>query len=367
MAARTNFSFNEWYNLIKNKINSYSKKPTDWSDGSINKAFVQAIASFLDFLQLQINITYSSFRISTAFGEHLKRRVEDYGIKAKEATVATGIQVFEGVTGRVVDTLIPFGTTVSTQSDVFGNRIEFTTDSTIILPSGAVFVTGGIIANNIGSASNVPVSGLVNNMVDQLPNIQATYNYYPITNGADEETSDQLRARVPDHILGLKCANDSAIRSAALRVPSINVVKLLENHPAQGNFSVYVSNDVGVVDPITIAQVRAEIDQAKGLCVTYNVLVPTVNNITLSLNVLLNSDDYNQDTLKQLISITLFNYVNSIKRSTLYISDIVATVKKINGVIDCSNVLLNGSNSNYSVAENYVIKIASEADITINV
>ena len=55
MAIRTNYSFNEFFNLIKDKINEKAKKPSFWGEGSISRAFVQSFAYLAEFIQTQIN------------------------------------------------------------------------------------------------------------------------------------------------------------------------------------------------------------------------------------------------------------------------------------------------------------------------
>lgn len=366
MAFRTNYAFEEIYNLIKDTINSFSSnKPTFWGESSTVRAIVKALAYWIEFLQLQINITYSTFRTKTARGIHLDRRMEDFNLTRRAATYATTIQKFNASSGNTVTVSIPAGTIITTEKDFFGNTIPYTLQSTLSLPTGTASVTGLIVCNTIGTIGNV-ASGAINTLPTAIVGVSGTLNIEDVSNGALEETDDDYRKRLINHLLGLKKGNEDAILSAIYAVEGISYVKIVENHPSQGNFTIYVTTESGIVDSVTRSLVNDAVKKVRGFCVTYNLVTPIVSGIVIEMDTLLDTDLYNQDSLISLMKETLFDYVNNKKKNTLYISDIINLLMDINGVINVKNVTINNVADDFSLSNLYVLKVLDLTDITIN-
>jgi uncharacterized phage protein gp47/JayE len=366
MAVRTNYTFSEIYDLMRNKINEFSSnKPTFWGQGSVARAFLQSLAYFSEFIQLQINIAYQSFTVKHARGIHLYRRMEDFQLTVNEASNAVSIQSFLGEAGRTNNIVITQGTVVQTSPDIFGNILQYQLISDITLTSGVAEVTGYCACTQVGSIGNVP-SGVIVEIPTPIAGVSGTINYSAVSSGNDLETDDQLRARLPAHLNGLKKGNRFAIESACYSVAGITYVKILENHPSQGNFTAYVSTESGIVDDVLIGEVQQAIEEARGFCVTYSVIVPTVENITVEMDCELDTSSYDGETLKLQIQLTLKDYVNQIRRNNLYISDVILLVRSLTGVLNVKNVLINGSADDLSLLDLYVAKINDIGDITVN-
>lgn len=366
MAIRTNYAFDEIYNLIKDTINSFSSnKPTFWGEGSVARAIVKSIAYWIDFLQLQINITYSTFRTKTAKGIHLDNRMEDFNLPRNQATYAMAIQRFVASSGNTSTITVSAGTTVTTQQDIFGNTIPYTLQSTLLIPTGTTSVTGIVVCNNVGTIGNV-ASGAINLLPTSIVGVASTYNVEDVTNGTLQETDDDYRKRLINHLLGLKAGNEDSIISAIYAVEGISYVKILENYPSLGVFTIYVSTESGIVDSITRSLVNDAVKKVRGFCVTYNLVTPIVSGAVIEIDSLLDSDLYNQDSIISVMKQTLFDYVNNNKKNILYISDIVNILKAINGVINVKNIKINGIADDLALSNLYVLKILDLTDITIN-
>jgi uncharacterized phage protein gp47/JayE len=366
MAVRTNYTFSEIYDLMRNKINEFSSnKPTFWGQGSIARAFVQALAYFSEFIQLQINIAYQSFTVKHARGIHLYRRMEDFRLTVNEASNAISVQSFLGEAGRTNNIIITQGTMVQTSPDIFGNILQYQLINDITLTSGVAEVTGYCACTQVGSIGNVP-SGVIVEIPTQIAGVSGTINYSPVSSGNDLETDEQLKARLPAHLNGLKKGNRFAIESACYAVNGITYVKILENHPSQGNFTAYVSTESGYVDNILIAEVQQALSAVAGFCVTYSIIVPTIENITIEMDCDLDTASYDADTLKLQIQLVLKDYINLIRRNDLFISDVILLVRALNGVLNVKNVLINGVADDLSLLDLYVAKINDISDITVN-
>lgn len=367
MATRTNYTFNEIFDIMKNKINEFStNKPTFWGEGSVARALFQPVAYFVEFMQLQVNLAYLSFRIATAKGLHLTLRGSDFDFNPKTATKAVGIQQFTGATGRTLDILIPQDFEITTEADIFGNKLSYKVLSDITLTSGATTVTGYVIANDSGASYNT-ASGTLILMPSTPSGIESTTNLYPIENGTNNESDDSYRGRFPSYILGLKTGNKDSIESKVYAVDGITFVNVLGNHPTNGNITVYITNESGVVDPILIQNVRNALDKVVTFPITYSVIFPTVNYISIEVDATLDTATYDSSALILQMKNGLLSYINSIKRNNIYIADIIYYLKTIDGVLNVKNVKINDEQVDYTIDASNVAKLASIASITVNI
>ena len=73
-----------------------------------------------------------------------------------------------------------------------------------------------------------------------------------------------------------------------------------------------------------------------------------------------------ENKIKQLIQQTVKNYVNTKAIKELSISDINFIVRKVNGIVNVKNILINNVAADLSLDRTYVIKINDVADVTVN-
>lgn len=366
MAIRTNYTQTDFFNLYQNKINEgVDNKLTYWGNGSLIKAKGNAVTFFAENLQLQVNITYSSFRIKTAKGLHLDNRAGDFDTYRTAGTNAIAIQRFVGITGRTIDITIPANTVVTTEVDIFGNTISYELNSLLVLTSGQVSTTGLVTCTKEGTVGNVQ-SGMIVVLPTTIVGIESTYNIENISNGAEDENDQQFKTRIPNAVRGLQCANEFSIKDAVYALPEITFVDVDENSPTEGNFSVFVTTDTGYVDSITRARVSQALKGIKAYCVTYSIITPIISGVVVELDVEIDAENYQQNTLEQLIQITLLNYTNNKAISALTTSDINLITRRIDGVTNAKNILINGIASDIELEKTHVIKILDVSHITVN-
>jgi uncharacterized phage protein gp47/JayE len=366
MAIRTNYTSDEIFTLMKNKVNeAVSNKPTYWGQGSVAGGFLRAISFFVELLQLQINLAYLAFSIKTASIGHLIRRIADFGMTPYTAIYAVSKQTFVGDAGRVTDIIIPSGTEVKTTTEQ-GDTKFYVLSNSIILPLTEASVTGYCICTVSGSYGNV-ASNKINILSTPITGILSTTNLEDVGNGADSETLQQIRDRVPHYLLGLKKGNDDAIYDAVYGVEGITLVKIRENHPTAGNFAIYVSTETGVVDSITLDRIRTAVDAVKATTITYSIIAPIVSNITVSFDLSIDTQNYNQEDLIFSVKNTLKTYINSTSKSQINVADIIAKVLSIIGVLNIKTVKINTIADDLILNELYIAKINSDNDIIINI
>lgn len=366
MAIRTNYTSDEIFDLMKNKVNEFTlNKPTYWGQGSVSAGFFRAISYFVELLQLQINLAYLSFRVKTAPLGHLLRRIGDFGMTPYSSTYAVSVQKFFGDNTRVSDVLIPAGFQVKTQT-VQGDTKFYELLTSVNLPVTDSFITGYCKCTVDGAYGNV-ASGAINEIVAPLAGITGTINEEVVANGSNAETVEQLRERLPLFLLGLKKGNKDAILDAVYSIEGITLVKIIENHPSNGNFVIYVSTETGIIDAVLLQKIRDKVDSVKGLTVTYSVIAPIVSPITIEFSLNIDSLTYNENDLKQVVLANIKNFINNSKKSIVYIADIISIAKSITGVNNIKNIKINNVADDLTLNEVYVAKINDDNDIIINI
>lgn len=367
MADRKIYTFNEITTNIETNIGSKSENLTDFTPGSNIKAIIDAFTHFVEFLQLQTNIGFEAFALRGARGDDLDLRVQDFGVTRKAAQQSTGIIQFKRNTPSPSDFTIYADGQLSTQSDVFGNTINYTIDSNIVFPSGSVSVTGWVTCTTAGIIGNVP-SGYITSIVSSIPGVDTVVNNAAFTDGADEENDEQLRERVTLHINGLKAGNESAIRAAALSIPGVTVARVKENEPALGQITIFVSNQSGILTQEQIDAVNEAIDSAAAFGILVNLVTPTVNYITISMDVTYNKDFYETDAVvDERVRTAINSFVMNNTEISTKIVDLTLKAYEVPGVKNVKNVKINGVASDFTSNGFDVTRLADKyTSITLN-
>lgn len=364
---RNTYTFDEIFNIIKNKINENNdKKLTFWGSSGIGVAILKAISFFISEMQLQANIIALTSRINTAWGRHLELLLEDSNFPKKENTYAQTIQRFYGSNDRLDDVLIPANTVVRTADDYFGNNIKYETITDTVLLLSEDSVTGLIQCTQAGTVGNV-LSGAINILEDTIIGISGTSNVEDIGNGSNLEKDIQYKDRYGYYLLGLKKGNESAILDAVYAVDGVVYADLKENFPANGIFTIFVTTENGIVDTVLKAKINNAVKAVKGFTVIPNIISPIVEPVTLELDLRLSTNVYNSEAVKENIRINLKNYVNVKSKSVLYKSDIIQEVRKDINVLDVQDVFINDLDSSLILDELYTIKVLETSDIVIYV
>ena len=369
MAVRTTYTLDEFYELIKSKINEENpNKPVFWGRGSIVRSLAKAMAYLGSYIQLQANILYSSVFIRYARGTHLRRLISNFGMSAKEASFAIAPQIFIGSSGRTSTVNIDAGTVVSREADVFGNIISYELVDSLTLLTGDASVSGYVVCQQIGTVGNA-VSGSINVLDVPIVGIDSTYNLEDVTNGSEIESDEQIKTRVSDYLLGLKKGNESAILSAVRSVEGVTYVKISDNTPTAGNFTVFVSSENGILDSVTLFKVNEAINESKGFCVTATVITPTESNVTIEFDVTFedNVDSLSQSNTLDQIKLDILNLINKANKNSVYRADIITLVKRTKGIKNVKNVFVEGVAQDLELSDLFITKVADVSDITINV
>jgi len=150
---------------------------------------------------------YDAAYVSTATGEDLDKKAQNFGFRRRDAVKATGVVTFKRDSNATSDYTIPSGTVVETISDT---PVSFETIETVTLQSGTSEVDANVQAVDGGTQGNVATNAIqalpskptgVDSVINRNPTGDPTVtdtNDDPLIAGQDEETDPELRKRIFD-------------------------------------------------------------------------------------------------------------------------------------------------------------------------
>lgn len=367
MADRRIYKFSELYDLFRQKFCDITGLADDFSEGSIVRAMGQSIAFFVNFLQIQIQVAFDSFRIKTAIGEDLANRVADWQITPYESTYAQGDVVFIRTTPAEADFIVPAGSVVSTVEDVYGLTIDYSLNLDTTFPSGFLSTTGTVTCLQLGRDGNVS-SGKVTNLKTSISGVDSITNPSPISSGANDETDDQIRKRVPLKLIGLQKGNRSAVLEAAYSIPGVTYANVRNNTPSSGEFTLYFTNYNGIVDSDLRVQVKTAVDAVTDFCIVANYAIPTVINTTIDMVLTIDTNyALTSGSVTGSVRDLIYDFVQINSENVLRVSDLISIVKSVDGILDVTTVEIGGVAANKTVTDFEVIKVVDRNSITFSV
>lgn len=126
-----------------------------------------------------------------AYGEYLDNKAAEKGVVRKTAKAATVNVKFSLEAARSSSTLIPKGTRVSNDSDIY-----FETQNSEEIAAGNTDIVISCVCTEAGTLGNNIQIGEITTLVDPVAYISEVVNTTVSTGGTDEEDDDSLRERV---------------------------------------------------------------------------------------------------------------------------------------------------------------------------
>lgn len=126
-----------------------------------------------------------------AYGEYLDNKAAEKGVVRKTAKAATVNVKFSLEAARSSSTLIPKGTRVSNNSDIY-----FETQNSEEIAAGNTDIVISCVCTEAGTLGNNIQIGEITTLVDPVAYISEVVNTTISTGGTDEEDDDSLRERV---------------------------------------------------------------------------------------------------------------------------------------------------------------------------
>lgn len=190
----------------------------DTSDLSPLGKFIRINAYDQARAEEEIEAVYYSRFPNTATGQSLDRLLLFGGITRNPPTPSTYSVNVEGAAGYKITA----GFLVGTDTEL----TFYTVDDAVIGDDGKCTVT--VACTTAGTVGNVNASAIVK-AVNPDVNITAVKGVECLSAGTDEENDVALRERLKAAISGQGSGNTNAIRSALLRIPTVQFAAVLEN------------------------------------------------------------------------------------------------------------------------------------------
>lgn len=371
--------------LARNELSSVDKR-----QGSIIYDTVAPCAMELAEAYAMMDILQEQTYLLTATGINLDKRSYDYGISRKRAVKAqrigsfkkyevdenTGNHILDENNERVlVDMEIPIGSRfVSPENSNVVFKYIGKIDNHEILECEDAGTGGNEYIGTILPLT--PISDLIESK------IISTYIY-----GEDDETDDELRARVQEHITNLAFGGN--ISDYIEKVNAIDGVGGVKVFPAwQNGGSVLLS----VVDPefnpisnefaeLLKERIDPDDDSGKGIGMapighTVTITTPVETNLDVSLTVKIEVNAVQGEVTSKIITV-LQNYVQSVRKQfrqdvnlAVYRARIIDTLfDNISELVNITNVLLNNVDNDMTYVDEGLIGhqyLPKLGEVTVN-
>lgn len=307
----------------------------DKSEGSFFYDLLAPIAIEIEKLKIENEETlYQSF-VQLSSSNYLTMRCAEININRKSSAFAEGMVFFEGVAGTVV----PAGTLVASDTVYFQTTSDFIIDN---------ISETGIICTVTGSEGNVP-SAAIKNIVVSVAGITSVINKSATVGASDEETDDELRARYLEAMSNVATSgNESHYKQWATEVAEVTSAKVESCWNGNGTVRVIISTAEGPADDEVITTTSDYIETKRPVGAKVTVVSVKEIPITITSNLIISS---NIDTIQKLFEekITSFFVEIAMEYDYISIAQIGAYLIETLGVVDYSNLQINGSSENLSL------------------
>lgn len=320
----------------------------DKEEGSFIYDATKPSAIEVTMLQMQIEKVEGKLDIMNLTGDDLTRFVYDRtGIKRKNATYASGEIKLIGSAG----TKIKREDIVSTSTNILFN---FSEDS-VIGESGIALLE--IICQSSGEIGNTKI-----NTITLLPlsidGVISITNPTAFSNGYNDESDHELRRRYFDKLQRPgKAGNKYHFEEWAKSIDGVGDARCVPRYNGPLSVQVVIIDSNGLpasIDLINITRSYIEAEMPFGvedLSVISAIAVPI--DLSLSLSLL---EGANADEIIQSLKMSLINYLKELafKSNIVSYAKIGAFIIATEGVLDYTNLVLNGAKANIEILANQV-------------
>jgi uncharacterized phage protein gp47/JayE len=295
----------------------------------------------------------------TTYGEYLDRRAAEQGLTRKQAVKATGQVTFTGPEG----TVIPAGTRLVTGGV---EPIYFATTAEVTITNGTATVIAE--AEEGGVKGNVAAGEITSLAIgEDLFGVVSVTNAEPFTGGVDEETDEELLARYKEKVTRpITSGNKYHYEAWAKEVPGVADARCYPRWNGNGTVKVVVVNSEKRSPSAAVIQaVRDHIEEVRPVNADVTVVGVTEVPINVSATVTLaagaNPEDAEADIREK---ITEYFKDIAFDETIVRYTAIGNAILDANGVIDYSNLTVNGAVTNVILNDDQV-PILGAVNITV--
>lgn len=270
--------------------------------GSVGLALIESVSALGVWLQYLLVQILCRTRLATSVGADCDSFVGDFGMIRLPGVKAAGSVTMSCLSYGDLSAVVRPGVTVRTVGAVTfqvvrdpGHPRWSQETRGYVRPAGLASLTLPVEALIEGSGGNVP-AGAISLMGTSVAGIDIVTNPRAFTNGADQETDAQLRARFPLWLAAKASASRAAIESA-IRETQHNLSYAVFDGQAPGGsarsgyFTVVVDDGSEEVPEQVVRRVHASVEARKALGVAFSVVRPSILHVDVSMRVLVDGGD----------------------------------------------------------------------------
>ena len=222
------------------------------NEGSYTRDLLAAVGLALFGAYKTLNKMLPISFVDETSGQYLEARCWEYGITRKPGTPASVLLQFTGKNG----TIIPVGTTVSTQGGVL-----FSVEKPKRIDDDVIEVLA--VSQELGSECNV-LANTLTTLVTPVSGVQQVTNPQAAEGGADEETDESLFSRLDQYRKNRATSGNVADYLAwAMQTPGVGAAKVLPIWDGPGTVKVLLVGDDR--KPVDAAIVQSCLEQIEAV------------------------------------------------------------------------------------------------------
>jgi uncharacterized phage protein gp47/JayE len=330
---------NETFERILERMLARLPDDIDKRQGSVVYDLLAPAAAELAQAYIEMDNVLNLGFADTTYGEYLDRRAAEQGLTRKPAVKSTGRLTFSGPEG----TVIPVGTRVSTEGET---PVYFVTTTEGTITGGTVTVDAEA---EVGGVSGNVDAGKITVVLGDLSGVVTVMNAEPFTGGINEETDEELLARYKEKVTRpITSGNKYHYEAWAKEVPGVADARCYPRWNGNGTVKVVVVNSEKRSPSAQVIQAVADhIEEVRPVLADVTVVGVTEVPINVSATITLANGvtlaDAEADIREKITEyFKKIAFVETIVRYTA----IGNAILDANGVIDYSNLTVNGSVAN---------------------
>mgnify|MGYP001331218533 CR=1 FL=1 len=293
----------------------------------------------------------------TTYGEYLDRRAAEQGLTRKSAVKSIGRLTFSGPEG----TVIPVGTRVSTEGET---PVYFVTTTEGTIVGGTVKVDAEA---EVGGINGNVDAGKITVVLGDLSGVVTVTNAEPFTGGINEETDEELLERYKEKVTRpITSGNKYQYEAWAKEIAGVADARCYPVWNGPGTVKVVVVNSEKRSPSAQVIQAVADyIESVRPVNADVTVVGVTEVPIDISVTVTL-STGADPSAVETNIRENITEYFKKIGfvETIVRYTAIGNAILDANGVIDYSNLTVNGSVANVILNDDEV-PILGSVSITV--
>ncbi|MBW6408958.1 baseplate J/gp47 family protein [Clostridium weizhouense] len=287
---------------------------------------------------------FASSAVESGYSQYLEMRVKEVGIERKQATYASTVVDVKGSPKANLK--------ANSIAGIKDNRLYITQNDLVLDQDGHGEAI--IKAENSGSKYNAKV-GEINYLPIKYNGITSIINKEAVTNGYDKESDQALYDR---YLLKVQTpatsGNPSHYEQWAREVTGVGFAKCI---PGKGYVKVIITDsNKRAANKELIEETYKHIDNVRPILAgTLEVATVKETNINITANVEIDSNVILGD-IQKIFADEIQKYINDIvfKSKKISMAKLGGLLIGINGVIDYSNLKINGASDNIILGEDEI-------------